>query len=101
MRFVALREMMFATPDGGLETLAKGDAVQTATEGDLDWWEHSGPNLRHSTGGWERFQIQVGKEGKTPILYSWRGRIRFGIAGVDVGFIMDTPPSVTPRRRST
>lgn len=106
MRFVALREMTFALPSGGEEVLAKGESVEVAHEADLEWWEHSSKNLHHATGGWERFQIRAAAEGKTPILYFWRGRIRFGIAGVDVGFIADpapaAPPSsgVTMRRRS-
>ena len=81
----ALRDMEFAAEDGGTEVMPAGEAVDHADVSDLKPWEHSGPNIRHATGGWERFVLRCEGEGVRPVLCRWRGRIRFLVCGVDVG----------------
>ncbi len=80
--------MVFALPDGGEEVLERGEEVRPGLTADLSHAE--------SVAWTRRREREVGV---AHVLFEWNGRLRFGIGGVDVGYVVPGAGVTNTRKR--
>lgn len=80
--------MVFALPDGGEEVLECGEEVVPMLTGDLSHTESV---------AWTRRRER--ESGVAHVLFEWRGKARFGVGGVDVGYAVTVPDVTGTRKR--